>query len=179
MFIRDIALTAALATTTAMGAYAASLDSGINVEGKVMEDGAQVQTETTLDTDIREVEGKTQTNVGLETNKQLVADATVKDLGPDDVRGDTAEDEFDRIFVAAKAGTEVRTSDGELIGTVIEARETDDENGAIVFVDVAADADIPAKTVGFTLDTLNVATAGTIEYGAEMTHLRSHVRANM
>ena len=139
MFIRDIALTAALATTTAMGAYAASLDSGINVEGKVMEDGAQVQTETTLDTDIREVEGKTQTNVGLETNKQLVADATVKDLGPDDVQGDTAEDEFDRIFVAAKAGTEVRTSDGELIGTVIEARETDDENGAIVFVDVAAE----------------------------------------
>lgn len=98
MFIRDIALTAALATTTAMGAYAASLDSGINVEGKVMEDGAQVQTETTLDTDIREVEGKTQTNIGLETNKQLVADATVKDLGPDDVQGDTAEDEFDRIL---------------------------------------------------------------------------------
>lgn len=179
MFIRDIALTAALATTTAMGAYAASLDSGINVEGKVMEDGAQVETGTTLDTDIREVEGKTQTNIGLETNKQLVADATVKDLGPDDVQGDTAEDEFDRIFVAAKAGTEVRTSDGELIGTVIEARETDDENGAIVFVDVAADADIPAKTVGFTLDTLNVATAGTIEYGAEMSHLRGHVLANM
>ncbi|MFU1477085.1 hypothetical protein ACM25N_05025 [Roseovarius sp. C7] len=179
MIIRDIALTAALATTTAIGAYAQSLDSGINVEGKVMEDAAQVETETTLDTDTREVKGKTQTSVGLETNEQLKADATVKDLGPDDVTGDTAEDEYDRIFVAAEAGTEVRTSDGALIGTVIEARETEDEHGAIVYVDVAADADIPAKTVGFTLDTLNVATAGNIEYGAEMSHLREHVLDHM
>ncbi|QYX55600.1 hypothetical protein K1T73_10910 [Roseovarius sp. SCSIO 43702] len=151
MFYRNLALSTAVAAMTAFAAPMATAQSVPVVQSEgVLVDGS---------------------SAGWEA---VIADDVLKsDLGPKEEANTDENDNYENILAHAEPGKEVRTSDNELIGTVVETRNYP-ELGPVLMVDVSAMGDLPVEMIGLTYDVVNVMESGELQYHSEMEFLRAN-----
>lgn len=172
MTLRNIFAAAAMTSATALSAFAADDNIMVNGHTIMTPDGAMDSGEWS---ETYSVKGRT-IEAGDSSAADAGAEGTTKDLSEQTQSGIGTLHEQDVILKAAETGAMVRTVNGEMIGTVYETQDIGDA-GHLVFVDVAAEADLPIERLGFTVDTLSaVETGDGLEYEADMADLRRFAR---
>jgi len=177
MFTRTIAFATALTTAGALSAYADTVGDDLSTKGKSLENAAEVEEGATeVDKDTYATQGHDIVTIGVEENASN--DEGIVDDNKTDKRVETGSStEVENILAAAEAGSEVRTVQGDVIGTVAYKQDQMGDAGHLVFVDIDPSANLQVPTVGIQTKSLQAVQEGEVlEYAFSIEYLRERIQ---
>jgi len=167
MTFRQFAMATAITSATAVTALAQ--DQGMSGDHGDVAAGTSVFSEMGVEYDM---DGRSAMNIDTVNIDDPGVSSDVSDK-PETSRA--ADSSPENILAVAKENAEVWTSDNMPIGTAFNTEEYA-EGSHLVYVDVAADANLPVDVVAFPVDALRVANEGIrLEHTADMAPLRDAI----
>jgi hypothetical protein len=169
MMFRKLALATALTSVAALAAHAAD-------EGGTER---QAQDNSGVDAIYEESQGTVESAASGNWSAATVADngelhaPTDLDLAAKDQRK-ASDTLVENILAEAETGATLSSVDDKVIGEVV-SHAGDESAEHYIYVDVHADAEIPAERIGFQAGTLSVAENGGLEYAMTLEQLRTAV----